>query len=94
MRLRAIAFCNNVAVIGRTQLPLVPNKLRRCRISTEPCRNPNVVEELLEPQMSQFGSKRRRFFERNRMQRLKQPAQVATATWMKTVIAQGTDFEV
>ncbi|EME29312.1 uncharacterized protein Gasu_33190 [Galdieria sulphuraria] len=44
--------------------------------------------------MSQFGSKRRRFFERNRIQRLRQQSQVAIATWMRIIIAKGTDFEI
>eukprot|EP00871_Galdieria_phlegrea_P002125 jgi/Galph1/2913/GphlegSOOS_G1588.1 len=51
-------------------------------------------EDYIEPNLSAFGSKRRRFFEKNRLHRLKQQKQTATATWMNTIVARGTDFEI
>ncbi|GJD05871.1 hypothetical protein Gasu2_03200 [Galdieria sulphuraria] len=78
----------------RSQLTLLFKQVRRCRVYPESPQIVNGVEEVVEPQMSQFGSKRRRFFERNRIQRLRQQSQVAIATWMRIIIAKGTDFEI
>ncbi|GJQ13621.1 hypothetical protein GpartN1_g5412.t1 [Galdieria partita] len=95
MRLNTIAFqCTSVIGSKRVNLTTLLNQVRRCRTNLESSKDMNGMEETMEPQMSQFGSKRRRFFERNRVQRLRQQSQVATATWMRTVLAKGTDFEI
>jgi len=95
MFLGAIAFSSTYfPCAAKSRLAILLRQVRRNKATIRPHKVVQDVEDIIEPSMTQFGSKRRRFFERNRTVRLKQQPQVATATWMKTVIAQGTDFEI